>query len=441
MQISSSFHSSQSVSSVISVVASCQPSYRFGLVRLANRLAVALVVVLNMFALTTANRFLDACSTAGTIKGPNENRKAAEDHQVCRIGNDLPAIFAFRDLQSETKLYGFVNRLGEVKIEPSFTFARDFVDGLAAVMRDGKWEFIDESGSTVVSVPDAQNVRAAHRGVFWFQQTDSKKWGLRDLTGKTLLEPTYDVVLPFSEGLSAVNLGAEWMFPGFPDGGRWGFVDTTGQVVIPVQYDSVQPFSEGLAYVSLDSINKMIDPSGNAALQIEGRFFGGFSDGLLVVHSQTSAGEKVANYINRTGELVLSVNLAAGDFYEGLAAFSIENGPANSNERRSYGFINKNGEIAIPAIYAEVQDFSEGLAGVRMEKTTIYGMGDTWGYIDKSGKMQIEAEFNEVTPFREGCARVHIGGTLADVWDMPPYWIGGEWWLIDTSGKRLKRLE
>jgi WG containing repeat len=90
--------------------------------------------------------------------------------------------------------------------------------------------------------------------------------------------------------------------------------------------------------------------------------------------------------------------------------------------------------------FGEADDFSEGLAAVRTKKTTVYGRGDTWGYIDKTGNYQIEAVYNEARSFRGGVARVHFGGTLQVATDAPPFWERGEWWLIDTRGKKLIRF-
>jgi hypothetical protein len=97
--------------------------------------------------------------------------------------------------------------------------------------------------------------------------------------------------------------------------------------------------------------------------------------------------------------------------------------------------------VIIAPRFADALAFHEGLAAVRPKKTTVYGMGDSWGYIDKSGQYMIEPQFNEAHPFQNGVARVHVGGKLLEYFDAPPGWEGGQWQLIDRTGKVLKQSQ
>jgi hypothetical protein len=63
-----------------------------------------------------------------------------------------------------------------------------------------------------------------------------------------------------------------------------------------------------------------------------------------------------------------------------------------------WGFINGEGELVIEFRYEDAQDFSDGMAAVRV--------GDEWGYIDESGVMAIEPRFDSAYPFNDGLAQV-----------------------------------
>src|SRR5215467_1020167 len=76
-----------------------------------------------------------------------------------------------------------------------------------------------------------------------------------DNTGSVVIEPTYDEVYPFSNGLAPVELD-----------GRWGYVDKTGVVVVPIHYDIGHMFSEGLASVKFDGKWGYIDTAGRFAI-------------------------------------------------------------------------------------------------------------------------------------------------------------------------------
>ena len=64
------------------------------------------------------------------------------------------------------------------------------------------------------------------------------KYGFIDKSGKVVIEPQFDNVSAFSEGLAKVEKD-----------GKWGFIDKNGKVVFEPQFDFVFDFSEGLAKV------------------------------------------------------------------------------------------------------------------------------------------------------------------------------------------------
>lgn len=65
-----------------------------------------------------------------------------------------------------------------------------------------------------------------------------------------------------------------------------------------------------------------------------------------------------------------------------------------------YGYINCNGDLQIPIIYDEANNFSEGLAGVKLN--------GKWGYIDREGNVKIGFNFDEVNNFINGLALVRL---------------------------------
>jgi hypothetical protein len=353
----------------------------------------------------------------------------ADNEQIRRAA----PIAAFQDGPINRK-FGFINRVGEVVLKPTYDNARDFVDGLAQVQVDGKWGFIDVDGKMRVTLPpETVNAFDAKEGMIWYCIGKEKHWGLMDSKGRAIVAPTFDDVNLFSEGMAAVNLGAKWKFPGFMQGGKWGFVDKKGTLVVPIQYESAEDYSEGLARVYANPGSVFLDRSGKNVLSTTG-LAGSFRQGLAPIHADNQT-----RFLDRQGKTQFTVDGWAEEFHEGLAVFSIKGGEAESNEHTSYGYIDRQGKVAIRPRFGEGLEFSEGLAAVRVKKTTSYGAGDTWGYIDKSGAYQIKPEFNQAHPFRGGVALVHIGGVLQDVMHAPPYWKDGEWWLIDQNGKKLKR--
>ncbi|EAK1349894.1 WG repeat-containing protein, partial [Campylobacter coli] len=54
------------------------------------------------------------------------------------------------------------------------------------------------------------------------------KWGFIDKSGKIVIEPKFDGVGNFSEGLAGVELN-----------GKWGFIDKSGKIVIEPKFDDI----------------------------------------------------------------------------------------------------------------------------------------------------------------------------------------------------------
>lgn len=63
-----------------------------------------------------------------------------------------------------------------------------------------------------------------------------------------------------------------------------------------------------------------------------------------------------------------------------------------------YGYINKSGKVIIKPQYDNANDFSEGLAAIKV--------GINWGYINRAGKIIIKPKFHIANDFHEGLAAV-----------------------------------
>lgn len=173
-------------------------------------------------------------------------------------------------------------------------------------------------------------------------------------------------------------------------GGKQGYIDGTGKLVINPQYDHVGPFSEGLAFVCVGECDwehqtgYRYNKDGTRE-EVEQHFKYGF--------------------IDEAGKLVINPMFeGARSFREGLAAVCVGKGCYGglfNKEEKKWGYIDKTGATVIPPQFDQADDFHEGLAGV--------SIGGKWGYIDKSGKFLINPQFAWVEDFDHGIAPVNIG--------------------------------
>ena len=196
------------------------------------------------------------------------------------------------------EMTGYMNVKTGHLIPPQFEDGNEFAEGLAAVMNDqDMWGFIDKTGQLVipfkyddvdwyfendsikVTLGDKEfyiNKKDEHLGdvqykayvkkelslsekrrrlrtmnpgfdtlafpstgyrqdsLFWYRAENG--YGLADTTGRAIVQPIYDYIWYFSEGMAPVNLN-----------GQWGFIYPNGEIAIELEFQEVKNFKHGLA--------------------------------------------------------------------------------------------------------------------------------------------------------------------------------------------------
>lgn len=226
-------------------------------------------------------------------------------------------------LQSRTttaKVYrmGYIDKTGQFVIDPRFRLADSFSEGLAAVRVAGggrRIKYIDRTGRIVIDSQEgifhsSDNtipifpLFTFHEG-FRRIRTSKDKSGFIGNSGKIVIEPVFDWVDSFSEGLAAVQIQE-----------KWGYINQDGDMVIKPRFDNFPgSFSEGLAHVILDDKYGYIDKQGT--IVIEPRFDSAypFSEGLAAVEVGGKWG-----YIDKSGKFVIAPKFDdwLGSFKEGV---------------------------------------------------------------------------------------------------------------------------
>jgi len=111
-------------------------------------------------------------------------------------------------------------------------------DGFYRILRGGKWGYMDRGGKVVIE-PAYDQVLSFSEGLAPVRV--GKLWGYTDRNGKVAIPPQFDWAGVFREGRAHVRAGD-----------RMGYIDHTGKPVIPLQYPGVYPFSDGLGMVARD---------------------------------------------------------------------------------------------------------------------------------------------------------------------------------------------
>ncbi|MCC6410811.1 MAG: WG repeat-containing protein, partial [Saprospiraceae bacterium] len=172
-------------------------------------------------------------------------------------------------------------------------------------------------------------------------------YGYMNTNGETVIPLKYAAATVFSEGLAAVQEN---------ETSAAYFIDKTGKKVIdlPVGYEYFGNFSEGMASVAYKGLGGFIDRTGSVKVPAKYTNLTNFKNGMAIV--QNDLGKQ--GFIDSKGvEVIPPAYDECGNMSEdGLAWVKLNN---------KFGFVNRTGKLVIPAEYEAVSNFVKGVAGVR----------------------------------------------------------------------------
>ncbi len=303
----------------------------------------------------------------------------------------------------------FINEHNEVLFDKVFTYASYFSDGLACVAMDGLrvdgqdkvygayYGAMDEKGDFIENIKsDLPFTFRENRAIISY----GPKKMLVDKSGYVWKEAVLSAYGKFNEG----------KLPVFKDG-EIEYWDTNGEIIIGPASFTTQGFSENRALVLLNGKYGYID--GNGDQVVDYIYDGGanFSEGFAAVKKNNEY-----FFIDKNGTEILGPFLKARSFKEGKAAVFTEG---------SWRFIDSVGLDVFGKSFAEVDDFSEGMAITRsldgqlsiLNEDGSTTMSDArvafqfkngfaiaekngmMGYIKKDGSWLIEPEYEQVHDF------------------------------------------
>lgn len=279
-------------------------------------------------------------------------------------------------------IWGYMDKKGNVKIEPKYNYAYQFSDRLALISKiKGK----SESGFEI------------------------HKYGFINANGEEIIPIVYDYATSFKNGNAVIEKISKDIFDeelGILVGTRYWIKPNCKYLLKEKILDtsslndadvSAYPFSNGLALIASGGAGEThyIDTKGNTVFQTSYEGYGytvgsSFNEGLAVICTGALEEGAKYGYINTKNKIVISPKFEnAGDFSEGIAPVCIAD---------KWGYINEKGEIVIPLIYDYAQTFSEGIAAVNKN--------GKWGFIDKDNNFVITPQYKNVDDCVNGLVMV-----------------------------------
>lgn len=269
--------------------------------------------------------------------------------------------------------YGFINEKGEFVVPAKYMRATVFSDGLAWVVEEGGYpKAIDKNGKTNIELKEAESVSIFSEGLANFTSYNKNgelEIGVIDKKGKKLFSSSkYKSVGLFSEGLSCVQ----------NDNKKYGYIDRAGNLKINFQFDEAEKFVNGYAIVKIASKYGVIEASGKFVINPEYQSIRADKDKFLVLKNGRWG------WCDTSGKIIIN-----NQFAEALPFFDNSLAPVKLLGQNLWGYIDIKGKITINPQFNSALPFDGNLALVEINRQI--------GFIDINGLFKINPQYSNVS--------------------------------------------
>lgn len=314
--------------------------------------------------------------------------------------------------------YGYINKTGDFRIQCQYDGANDFHNGRAVVEKDGKLGLIDRNNRLLLPFAYEDIGEMSQERVY---VSKGELYGYADLNGNLVIPEKFDEAFDFNNGLARVVKDD-----------KYGLINRDGEFVIDPKYEELVPFTDSLMYCMVNGLKGLLTRNGTVVIEPKYEQIGEFREGLaLVSHGDT------VEYINLAGEVVISKDfrtypnfLLKGAFNEGAAIVM--------NKKGKYGRISAYGNVVTDL---QFDNLGMGAKYIPFEKKEYWGLmstsnkvliqpeyesldlvddpyviarlGDSLGVLDPNGKVIIPFMFDDIEYLKDGAFAVDEGGKYA----------------------------
>lgn len=279
--------------------------------------------------------------------------------------------------------WGIIDKNGRFIVEPQYEEIGPFRDGLACIRKNGKIGYMNESGKIIVPIEgDDKYLPEYKKGVAAFGIKDKSYYV--DKNGKFITKEQFWEARQY-------NL----LYPRpMKKNDKWGFVNDKNEFILETQYDHIYKEKDGLFLVKKEDLYGFIDKKGNVVIDLQFKDAHSFNDGLAAVKQNGKYG-----FIDKKGRFVIEPRFDDVRSYRAPDAGSLDNreavsfvgGIASVQVDKQWGVIDKTGRyIAAPQFEAAFSCRPPSLGMVQIKKN------GKWGLMDRTGKIVIEPQYNDV---------------------------------------------
>lgn len=330
------------------------------------------------------------------------------------IERDLELVDETLLLYTKNGKYGFMNEVGNVKIQPFFEYADQFKNGLALVSKNGKIGYINKNGQLMIDYQFEEG--------YSFDQgravvMKDGMYGLIDVSGNFILPPEFEDIGTFVEGLAFVESKEGYQFYqldgtlAFSEmfdeafsfhnglalvkkGNKSGYITQDGSFFIAVNEGTIRHFFDTLFIHELRNEANLLYPSGTYLYEEGFDQIGVLENNRAIVTKNNKYG-----YIDSSGAVVIPIQYSPFPNYSQFAQFS--NNHAIYKQGDNFAMINQDGKRVLPALFKGIGKYGELIPITK---------GGKWGYTDDKVRLKIQYQYDYAHPFNEGIAIVELDG-------------------------------
>lgn len=205
----------------------------------------------------------------------------------------------------------------------------------------------------------------------YYPVSNGELWGYMNNEGKIAIQPEYDQVGPFSDGVAIVVKN-----------GKSGIINKKNQVLVPFNFDEILDFIDGRAIASIGDSSTFIDRSGKLLSELKYTDMLALGDDLFAVKAKGKSNYSIvdANFNEKKEAIFEEVNV----FVKGLSIVKCITG---------YGVLNKQCNWVIYPEFQSLRFLSDSLVE--------YGLNGKKGLMRMSGKRLTEPVFDEISKWNK----------------------------------------
>ena len=302
----------------------------------------------------------------------------------------IPAVTA--PVDPEPTGDGYIDRTGAWVVPPVFSRAHDHTK-FGSVIRVGEMSGVLLPSGTVRLFPKIW-LSGAVGSQGWLIAASKTLLGERsgylNFSGEWEIPPRFHWAIAFSEESEFAQVGSP--VGAFGRDARDDWIDRSGHSVFPFEFASCFGFVEGLAFAELsDGRRVFFDVNGKIAFELKSKRVVDYSKSDILFSDETT---DLCGFLDRTGEVTIPASFEDAHLFRGDVA------PAMREER--WGLIDRTGKWVL-----EPQFESISFVGEERFRYKLDGMS---GLLLADGSTLTEPRFDRLHPFSEGLAVAKLNG-------------------------------